>query len=150
MRKFLILLIFGMLIGKAQAEGVPLQLKKSLQSYRINNMTLQKEVLKIQTKYSVVTYDIYKSMAQHGICLSLWLDKKKGWGKANFKRVEILNDIGKQGFAMIGGRNTCNELGKFTGEQGQEQNEYLYAHTWVCVAGICHQRQPGERINGDK
>lgn len=132
----------------ALAGPIPGPLQSSLDQFALLDSTLKDGVLRVVLNRSVVNQETYKTVITMGACATLWMDKA-GWGKAKIERIEVMNRVQGQGFAFVGGRKACADLGHAKGEEASRR--YLAAHTWVCVAGFpCRERRPGEKTSGDE
>lgn len=136
--------------GSTLADPIPMSLVREIKVFQIEESSLAEGVLRVRYKKPVVTQDIFRTFV-NASCTPLWLDQKKdGWEKARIDRVEVVNQVGAQGFAFIGGRTACAELGKVSGGS-IAAHEYMATRTWVCVAGSpCRPRRTGERTSGDE
>lgn len=129
------------------SDEIPPELVKHLKPFRIDESSLGNGVLRVRINASVINQDTLKALARAS-CYPLWFaGKKDGWAKARIDRVEVINQIGAQGFAFVGGRKSCSEWGNLN---GGNENAYIASHTWVCVAGNpCRPRRDGEITSGD-
>ena len=146
MRKFFWIILIT-LCSPAMAESIPPELVKHLKPFKIEEVNLKGNVLRIRVSSSVVNQDTFRAIASAS-CAPLWMNgKKDGWDKAQIDRVEVINQIGAQGFAFIGGRKSCADLANVTGDN---EHTFIASRTWVCVAGNpCRPRRDGEKISGD-
>jgi len=152
LRKNLVLVVcmaFGVASGIAFADSIPVDLDKSIRGFAIAEKTLEDGVLRVAFNRSVVNQETYSTFINLGVCAPLWEDAKRGWSAAKIERVEVLNKSHGQGYAFMGGRKSCLELGHAPGNDAAKR--YLADHTWVCVAGFdCRPRRPGEKTSGDE
>lgn len=148
MKKLLALALMLPLL--ALADPIPPKLGSHIRIFQVDETTLVDGVLRVRSSRSVVTQEIYRTLVK-ATCMPLWLDDKKdGWAKARIERVEVVNQIGAQGYAFVGGRKACAALGQVSGGPDNE-NKFIAANTWVCVAGNpCRPRREGERTSGDE
>lgn len=136
-------------LNNAIADTIPLELDKSIRNFAIAEKSLEQGVLRVVIARSVVNQETYSTFIKLGVCAPLWEDAKRGWRDTKIDRVEVLNKSQGQGFAFIGGRKACMELGHAKGADASKG--YLADHTWVCVAGFdCRPRRPGEKTSGDE
>lgn len=132
----------------SSADTIPLSLSNAIKGYQTQSIKLERGVLYAQFKRPVVTQTMFRSFVL-SICTPLILSAKKdGWGGAMIERIETKNQIGAQGFAFVGGRKSCIDLGRIP---GNATNNFIASKTWVCVAGNeCRPRRQGEIIAGDE
>ena len=129
------------------ADDMPSELAKQIKVFKTEDSSLSNGVLRIRVTTLVVNQATFRAIARAS-CWPLWMGgKKDGWAKARIDRVEVINLIGAQGFAFVGGRKSCAEWGNVTGEN---ENAYIASRTWVCVAGACRPRRDGEITSGDE
>lgn len=134
----------------AKGSTLPQDLQKSLKPYAIKDASLQTGVLKVVMDRPVVTWTMYYNIVTWAACAPLWESKAKAWGGGDIKRIEVRNGTAAQGFAFVGGRKECAELGSMKGGEAAAKT-YIEAKTLVCVAGNdCRQRRPGEVTAGDQ
>lgn len=76
---------------------------------------------------------MYHSVAINGICTALF-GEPNGWGNARIDRIEVLNDIGAQGFALLDAKATCGRVGKLA---DVESKQAVAAQTVSCISGSC-------------
>lgn len=136
-------------LSEAFADTIPLELDKSIKGFAIAEKSLEHGALRVVFAHPVVNQETYSTFIRLGVCAPLWDDAKRGWRDAKIDRVEVLNKSQGQGFAFIGGRKACMELGHAKGADASKG--YLADHTWICVAGFdCRPRRPGEKTSGDE
>lgn len=149
MRSILLLMACMATVNCALADEIPKELVKTIKVYQISESTLADGVLRIRYNRPVINRELFRTFIQAS-CTPLWLGgKKDGWDKARIERVEVVNQIGAQGFAFVGGRKTCDGLGKISGGAVNE-DAFIAQNSWVCVAGNpCRPRRDGEVTSGD-
>lgn len=135
----------------AIADPIPSALVKTVQTFDIEESGLSDGVLRVRYRRAVVTRDMFRSFvgaACRPLAMSVSGDSS-GWRKARIDRIEVVNQIGAQGFAFVGGRPSCSALDPMG---GVGTNDATFAkYTWVCVAGApCRPRRDGERTSGDE
>lgn len=130
----------------ACADDIPPKLVDVIKMFGAEG-SLSNGVLRVRYKKQVVTQEIFRTFVMSS-CYPLWpVGKKDGWSKARIERIEVVNQIGAQGFAIVGGRKVCADLGAISGDPSIA---YIVDHAWVCVAGNpCRPRRPGESTSGD-
>lgn len=146
MRRSLLLLVAILASASASADVIPKSITDQLRSLQIEQAELSDGALRVRFKKSVVNKDAYFTLVR-STCMPICLaEKKDGWGSANIERVEAINQVGAQGFAFVGGRRSCAELGKVVGDD----SKFIDSKTFVCVArNPCRERRPGELTSGD-
>lgn len=150
MIRFILSLLAAMAtFNVALADEIPKPLKDHLRILQIAETSLSGGVLRSRFTRPIVTQEIFRSYVR-GICTPLWLDRKKdGWRGAKIERIEAVNQIAAQGYALPNTKKACAELGSMPGGMDKE-NAYINKSAWVCVAGNpCRPRRPGESTSGD-
>lgn len=149
MRSILLLVASMVTVNCALADEIPKELVKTIKVYQISESTLADGVLRVRYNKPVINRELFRGFIQAS-CTPLWLGgKKDGWDKARIERVEVINQIGAQGFAFVGGRKACDGLGKISGGAVNE-DAFIAKNSWVCVAGNpCRPRRDGEVTGGD-
>lgn len=84
-------------------------------------------------KRPIVSDSMYHSVAINGICTALF-GEPNGWGNARIDRIEVLNDIGAQGFALLNAKTTCDSVGKLA---DVESKKLVAVQTVNCISGSC-------------
>lgn len=146
-RLFLVFLLTAAGLNFAVADEIP----KSIQDHlKVMGATasLSDGVLRATTNRSVVSSEVFRHFTK-SLCMPLWLagKGKDGWSGARIERLEAINQVGKQGYAMPNARKTCADLGKLADDAS---NTYINKAAWVCVAGNpCRIRRDGEVTSGD-
>lgn len=134
----------------ALADQMPSALIKTIKIFTIEESHLSDGVLRVRYRIPVVRMEIFRTFVE-AACRPLAMSvsgDRSGWGNARIDRIEVINQIGAQGFAFVGGRKSCAELVHFAGAGA---NDAAFSkHTWLCVAGNpCRPRREGERTSGD-
>lgn len=142
-------LLLSLAVNNAFADAIPKGIADQIRVLKIDRSTLHEGVLRVVYRLDVVSVDVYRHFVQ-AHCMPLWLASgKDGWDGANIKRVEAMNSIEAQGFAFVGGRTACDELGKVSGGP-EAEHRFIASRTLVCVAGEpCRKGRPGELTSGD-
>lgn len=137
------------MVSGALADEIPKELVQTIKVYQISESTLADGILRVRYNKPVINREIFRTFIQAS-CTPVWLGgKKDGWDKARIERVEVVNQIGAQGFAFVGGRKACDGLGKISGGAVNE-DAFIAKSSWVCVAGNpCRPRRDGEVTGGD-
>lgn len=131
--------------GTESTKNIPKELIEHINSHQIINAALENGVLKVIYNEDILPYQYYESFA-HGSCYPLYVRNNDGWNSVRITRIEVLNSIAAQGYALQNPRSFCDKIGKMTGD---EPNLYLKNVSFVCVAGSCRQREVGEVASGD-
>lgn len=116
MRKSIIFTMAIFIASAAHADPVPAAIIKWLKAYQTKSINLQEGVLSVRMDRPKVTRAMYETVVIDGVCMSL-IDSPKSWGKANLKKIEVVNVFGVQGYIFKGGAKECNAIGKLNGEQ---------------------------------
>jgi hypothetical protein len=135
-RSALVFLSILSLSSVVHAEPVPPAILKGIKPLTIKSVDLSSGVLRVVMSRPMVSLDMYHAVAITGACWQL-IGNPKGWGNARIDRIEVLNDIATQGFALEDARKTCTALGPL--HSGQER-KYVEKHTIPCVVGSCRRR----------
>ena len=107
------------------AEPVPPAIQKAIKPLAIQSVDLSSGVLRVVMSRPLVTLDMYHAVAIVGGCYSLF-GNPKAWGNAKINRIEVLNDIAAQGYALDDASHSCKALGSLTQEQ---ERKYIADHT---------------------
>lgn len=145
------LVLFSILFSSpAMADQIPKELVSTIKVYQISESILADGVLRVRYSRPVINQDVFRTFIR-AACTPLWLGgKKDGWDKARIERIEVVNQLGAQGFAFVGGRNACDSLGKIPGGAVNE-DPFIAQNTWICVAGNpCRPRLASETTSSDK
>lgn len=135
-RSAVIFLSFLTLASAAYADTVPPAILKAIKPLNTKSVELSSGVLRVVMGNPMVSIDMYRSVSITGVCFSL-IGDRKSWGNSRIDRIEVLNDIGKQGYALEEARKTCGALGALTADQ---EKKYVADHTIECIAGDCRRR----------
>lgn len=125
MKKIGLTLFLFASINLAHAEPVPASISKQLKPLDIKTVTLTGEALRVDMNRPRVTEDIYATVVNN-VCTSLILEPGS-WGKADFRRIEVVNSFGAQGRVFTGGSAECKAIGKLTMDQVNQ--DFLPEHT---------------------
>lgn len=125
MKKIGLTLFLFASINLAHAEPVPVSITKQLKPLDIKTVTLTGEALRVDMNRPRVTEDIYSTVVNN-VCTSLILEPGS-WGKADFRRIEVVNSYGAQGRVFTGGAAECKAIGKLTMDQVNQ--DFLPEHT---------------------
>lgn len=72
-------------------------------------LVLEGGVLRVAFKKPLVTPELFAHQIKQ-LCQAPLVGPRYDWGTARIERIEILNDIGQQGWALPGGRAACRKL----------------------------------------
>jgi len=117
----------------ARADSVPPTILKYTKSFQTHSIALSAGTLRVVMKRPMVSDLMYRSVAVNGICQAL-IGEPNGWGSAKVDRIEVLNDIAAQGYALLDARATCQRIGSLT---DVEVKKLVTAQTVNCVSGSC-------------
>lgn len=119
-------------VNVAMADEVPKSIQDHLKAIG-TAASLSNGVLRATINKPVVSSEMFRHFTK-SLCMPLWLaDKgKDGWSKAKIDRLEAVNQIGAQGYAMPNARKACAELGKLA---DAASTEYINKAALVCIAG---------------
>ena len=110
--------------GAVQADSVPDGIRNFLATTQARVVMLHEGVLWVSYGKPLVTDDMYRIQIK-GLCEAPLVNKRYSWGRARVERVEIVNDVGGQGFALMGGRASCEALNRLGGDEARKQLEAL-------------------------
>lgn len=149
MMRFLVFVMFFMPLI-CRGDTIPPRLAKQIKVYQTEDSDLHDGVLRIRFSSPIITQNIYRPFV-NVLCMPLMLvDSKKNdpWDGAKINRIELINQIGAQGFALNDVRKSCLATSHLTYD---EAKTYIANRTWVCVAGNpCRPRRDGEITSGDE
>lgn len=106
--------------GAVQADSVPDGIRKFLETTQARVVMLHEGVLWVSYGTPLVTDDLYHAQIK-GLCEAPLVNKKYSWGRARVERVEIVNDVGGQGFALMGGRASCEALNRMAWDDADKK-----------------------------
>lgn len=95
--------------ASARADSLPEGIKAWFASMQTKAMTLEDGVLRVAMKKPLVTAELFDYQIK-GLCQAPLVGRRYEWGNVRIERIEILNEIGQQGFALMGGRAGCRKL----------------------------------------
>lgn len=147
MRWCLVLISCMAAVNGAVADEIPKSIQDHLKAMGAT-ASLSDSVLRATINKPVVSGEVFRHFTK-SLCMPIWLaDKgKDGWMGAKIDRLEAVNQIGKQGYAMPNARKACADLGKLA---DNASHDYINKAAWVCVAGNpCRIRREGEVTSGD-
>lgn len=121
------------IVSPARADSVPPTILKHIKPFQIDSVGLASGTLRVVMKRPMVSDFMYHSVAINGICTALF-GEPNGWGNARIDRIEVLNDIGAQGFALLDAKTTCGRVGKLA---DVESKQAVAAQTVSCISGSC-------------
>lgn len=91
------------------SETVPPGIVAWLKPVQTQSITLSDRVLRVTMKKLLVSEDLYRFQVE-GLCSSNNVAARYRWDRSKIDRIEIVNDIGAQGFALIGVGKSCKIL----------------------------------------
>lgn len=71
-------------------------------------LVLESGVLRVAFAKPLVSAELFDYQIK-GLCRPL-VGQRYDWGTVRIERIEILNEIGQQGYALPGGREACRKL----------------------------------------
>lgn len=101
--------VAGVVASPAIADTLPEGIKAWFASMQTKAMTLEDGVLRVAMKKPMVSAELFDNQIK-GLCQAPLVGQRYDWGSARIERIEILNDAGQQGFALLGGRAACRKL----------------------------------------
>ena len=134
-RSFLGLVVAGSLVPTAQADPVPPTILKWVKPYQTHSVELSSGVLRVTMARTMVSDDMYRAVAINGVCSALF-GEAKGWGSAKIERIEVLNNLAAQGYALLDAKNSCQRIGA---SNDAEAKKVVAAQTVNCRAGNCRR-----------
>lgn len=104
--------------GAAGAEAVPPGITEYLKTTQARLVMLHQRVLIVSLNRPGVTEVLFRAQVR-GLCEAPLLSPRYSWGGAAVDEIQILNDIGAQGYAFKGGETACRALGKMSMEAAE-------------------------------
>ena len=98
----------------AAADAIPEGIKAWMKPNKVRVMQLADGVLSIAFDVPLVSEELFRTQIK-GLCQAPLVSNRYGWGNARIQRIELLNDIGAQGWALPGGRASCERLNSLGG-----------------------------------
>ena len=113
MKRMLTAALAGMwgLAPLAIADPLPAGITAWFSTMQTQALVLEGGVLRVAFKKPLVTPDLFAYQIK-GLCQAPLVGQRYEWGNARIDRIEIVNDIGAQGWALPGGRAACQKLNK--------------------------------------
>lgn len=99
--------------GAAWAEAVPPGITEYLKTTQARLVMLHQRVLIVSFNKPVVSEELFRAQVR-GLCEAPLLSPRYSWGGAVVDEIQILNDIGAQGFSFKGGEKACRVMGKMS------------------------------------
>ena len=99
------------LASPAIAAPLPPGITAWFASMQTQALVLEGGVLRVAFKKPLVTPELFAYQIK-GLCQAPLVGQRYEWGNARIDRIEIVNDIGQQGWALPGGRAACKTLNK--------------------------------------
>ncbi|WP_431511632.1 hypothetical protein [Variovorax sp. DAIF25] len=123
------------LSGFALSEPVPDGVRAAISNLSLQSWSLKEGSLRLVMDKPLVSPTFY-STAVHLICGEQW-QSPGAFQRMRLERIEVLNHLNAQGFALLDASNKCRELGKATGSSGETM---IQAAAVRCEAGVCRKR----------
>lgn len=114
MRKWLVGAGICAVVTSVAADGIPEGIKAWMKPSKVRVMQLADGVLSIAFDVPLVSEDLFRIQIK-GLCQAPHVSDRYGWGKARIERIDVLNDIGAQGWSLLGGRASCERLNSLGG-----------------------------------
>lgn len=130
-----VVLAFSVSAAQAGEPTVSNSLKSELKIFRAQSYALAGGVLRVQLRDALVTPTVFDSVAE-GVCSEAGRDPK-GFDAMGIERVEVLNSVDAQGFAIMDAGSICKR--RMTMKRA-EADALLQANVVRCEAGICRRR----------
>ena len=93
----------------ATADPLPGGITAWFASAQTQALALEGGVLRVAFKKPLITPDLFAHQIK-SLCQAPLVGQRYDWGNARIERIEIVNDIGQQGWALPGGRAACKKL----------------------------------------
>lgn len=93
----------------ARADAIPEGIKAWFAPMQTKAMVLEDGVLRVAFRKPVVSVELFDFQVKM-LCQAPLVGQRYEWGSARIERIEILNEIGQQGYALMGGRAACRKL----------------------------------------
>lgn len=119
----------------ARADSIPPSVQKWIKPFQTQSVELSSGVLRVVMNREMVSDSMYHSVAVDGVCTALF-GEAKGWGNARIDRIEVMNRISAQGYALLDAKNTCQRVGDLN---AVEAKKLVAAQTVRCVSGHCRR-----------
>lgn len=107
--------------GNALADSVPQGIKDWFAASQTKALQLTDGVLSVSFSKPLISDDLWRTQIK-SLCAAPLASKKYSWGSARIDRIDLMNDIGAQGYALVGGRKSCEKLVTL---EGVEADHYL-------------------------
>lgn len=121
----------------AQSRPVPDGIRATLKIYRVAGYTLVGDTLRVQLTDQMVASDIYESLVRTSLCSEQFRSPTE-FANSKIDRIELLNAVDAQGFALLDVQRTCKHLGTAPRADG---DALFKAQTVRCEAGVCRRRE---------
>lgn len=119
----------------ALSAPVPPGIDEALKNIKLKSRSLEGGTLRIVMNVPLVSRDMYWS--------AVWMTCSEQWANpaslrsTRIDRIEVLNHVDAQGFALPGGKATCDVIGKMKGDRSER---YVQDRAESCEAGVCRKR----------
>ena len=100
---------FATLSVPALGDTLPPGISAWFSTMQTQALVLEGGVLRVAFKKPLVTPELFAHQIK-SLCQAPLVGQRYEWGNARIERIEILNDIGQQGWALPGGRAACRKL----------------------------------------
>lgn len=117
------------------ADEVPQAYMKMLKPFQLTSVQLSDGALKVTMGFPKVNPQMFEAISVGAFCPPLY-DDNAVYGLARIDRLEVLNEIGKQGFALENPIQICVEYGQLDVKGGKE---LIAERTLPCAAGYCRR-----------
>ena len=97
--------------GPIRADSLPDGIKAWFATMQTRALVLESGVLRVAFAKPLVSAELFDYQIK-GLCQAPLVGQRYDWGTARIERIEILNEIGQQGYALPGGREACRKLNK--------------------------------------
>lgn len=135
--KFLFLLT-SMLVASGACvaqSGISPSMSAELKMFRLQSQKLHDGVLRVQLRDELVSPMVFDSMAT-GVCSEAARDPV-GFKGMKISRLEVLNSVGAQGFALLNAGSVCERTSTMKAADGAA---LVSANVVRCEAGVCRRR----------
>lgn len=135
-KKTTLFIAAALLSGLAFAESVPEGVKAAISNMPLQSWSFKQGSLRLVMDKRLVSPTFY-STAVHLVCGEQW-QNPAAFQRMRLERIEVLNHVDAQGFALLDASNKCRDLGKATGNSGETM---IQAAAVRCEAGVCRKRE---------
>lgn len=136
MKKTHLLAVLLCLATQANADPVPAPIDAALKNLKMQHRTLEMGVLRIVMDVPLVSPAMF-STAVALVC-GEQIQSRKQLASMHLDRIEVLNHVNAQGYALPGGKSTCDRTSRMNSTEAEQVVQGMAER---CEAGVCRQRK---------